>query len=587
MGYWLNSVGLSGPGSGRRRHLLRRASGGMSLVEIVVAISVLAVLVSVGISFSGAVTSSTRDSKLETDTMALNRAVTMYIASGGDLTGAGSPSAVLAKLKTTSSVARIKTQINPLTSSLVDPRLDVVLQNNMESLGREPRVYWNASDQQFEVKTSGGAGGVKMFQLSNSAVPAQIEIDARKSGAMEFATNSGWIWDFKDDWDTSAGPSAIPTFIPLVAIAPTPPVAPTPSPVELKPPSFSLPGGQFPATDFSLSVSLSNPNPVASSHLSYSIDGGAWQNYSGPLSLSPGDRVLARAISDDASRWQDSSINQEVYTAVLIDLAAPDISLSSNMFTATSPNITVTLTDNNAAGLSDLYFSLKDPADSYPPVQLWRRYNRPLSASVIDYPDGFDVITYAKAKDPNLHEHSDDKEAKTGADFFGVPVTDNVLLVIDASSSMNSSFGGGKTRFEAVIEAAVQVIPNLRPRQKFNVAMFDAGVHWTDGTFELHNATSPFSPRMAALIQTVSTGSGTNYKAGLGLPMQYTPVPDRVIFLTDGEPDGTDYSNELNQLANAGVTVNVLGIELNSNARRLVEAIATATNGSVHEISRP
>jgi len=559
----------------------------MSLVEIMVAIGVLATLVSIGVSVSGAVSSSAKNSKLESDTRALNRAVTMYIASGGDLSDVRSTTAVLAKLKTTSSAARIKTQINPLTSALVDLRLDVVLQNSMEAQSSDPRVYWNATEKQFELKTSGGAGGVKMFQLNDSAIPTQLQIDSRSSGSMEFASNSGWIWDYKTDWDSTGGPTVIPTFVPVIAMSPLRSVSPTPSPARLQPPAFSLPGGQRPTTDFNLSVSLTNPNPSSSSHLSYSISGGAWQNYSGPLSIAPGDRVLAQAISDDAARWYDSPLRQETYSAVLIGLAPPDIDLSTNTFTMVSPTITVTLTDNNAAGLSDPYFTLKDPSDSYEAVQFWQRYTGPFSVSATDYPDGFDVVTYAKAQNPNLYEHSEDEEAHTFADFFGVPVTGNVLLIIDASSSMAESFAGGKTRFEAVIDAVVQMIPSLRPDQKFNVAMFDGGIHWTDGTFELQDAVAPFTTQLATQIQNVSTGSGTNFEAALAMPLLYSPLPDNVIFLTDGEPESTDYDDELSQLANAGIAVNVLGIELNSTARGLVEAIANATNGSVSEITTP
>lgn len=413
-----------------------------------------------------------------------------------------------------------------------------------------------------------------------------MQIDNRASGSMEFASQSGWIWDHDESADVIPGPTVIPTSVPIHVVVPPRTVGPTPAPVELQPPLFSIPEGQFPAADFNLSLTLANSNPAGSSHMIYHIGGASWLNYSGAISVPAGTRVLARAMSDDPSRWYDSSSSQGTYTAVLIALDPPSIGLSDNSFSMLSPTITVALTDNNAAGLSDLYYDLKDPSASYQPVQFWQPYTGPFTVSAVDYIDGFDVITYAKARDLNLYEHSDNTEAETFADFFGVPVTGDVLLVIDASSSMEASFGSG-TRFSAVSQAASQMIPTLRPTQKFNVAMFDAGVHWTDGTFRLHNAVPPKAPRMAAQVLTINSGSGTNYEAALGLPLQYNPAPETVLFLTDGEPSSGDYSGELAALANAGVTVQVLGIELDSRARAIVESIANATGGSVTEIPEP
>ena len=587
MGYLRDSIASGVFGRNRGVPLDGSTERANSLVEMVIAIGVLGLVLSIGGFFVGSATSSAKSSKLETDTQSLNRAVTMYVASGGDLTNVNTPAAVLAKLKTTSSAARVKTQINPLTSALIDPRLEAVLQNDFEAASKEPRSYWNAGEQKFEVKIAGGKGGVKLFQLSEDAAPAEMQVESRKSGSMEFASESGWIWDYKDDGDVIPGPTIIPTSIPVSIVTPPVSVTGTPAASALSPPTFSMPGGTFPAVDFDLSVSLANPNPTGSSRLVYNVGGAAWLDYSGSISVAPGTRVLARALSNDTSRWYDSVASRETYSATLIDLDPPTVSFSDNTFSMTSPTITVTLTDNNAGGLSDLYYDLKDPSGSYKAVQFWQQYTGSFVVNASDYIDGFDIITYAKARDPGLYEHSADVEAHTYADFFGVPVTGDVLLVIDASSSMKASFGSG-TRFSEVVSAAALMIPTLRPTQKFNVAMFDGGTHWTDGTFKLHNAVPPKAPELAAQIQSVSGGSGTNYEAALGLPLQYNPVPETMLFLTDGEPSsGGDYSDELAALVAAGVEVRVLGIDLDSSATATVQAIANATGGSVTEIPEP
>jgi O-antigen/teichoic acid export membrane protein len=117
--------------------------------------------------------------------------------------------------------------------------------------------------QQFDVQTVGGAGGVKLFQLNEDAAPDEIQVETRKSGAMEFASESDWIWDYKEDVDAIPGP----TVIPLSVVTRPAAVTGTPPPGGLSPPVFSIPGGQYSAGNFALSVTLTNLNLVGSSHM--------------------------------------------------------------------------------------------------------------------------------------------------------------------------------------------------------------------------------------------------------------------------------------------------------------------------------
>lgn len=562
----------------------RTAEAGLSLIDMMVALTALAVIASIGVQVFGSLSTATHNSKLTNDVGTINRAITMYLASGGDLSNARTPVEVLARLKTTSSAERVKTQINPLTRSMIDARLSAVPQSESEAASDSLRAYWNTSVQRFEVATSGETVGVKTFVLDDAAAPDQVEIDERASGSMEFARESGWIWDYKDRTDSDRYATYIPTSIPTHPVTPPTGVQPTPVPGSLQPPVFSIPGGRYPMTDYDIALRLHNPNPSGSSQIEYLLEGEAWQAYRGVLTIAPGTRVQARAVSTDASRWHNSQVRRENYTADLIQLEAPAISLSADAFSDTVSTIAVEITDRNASGLSTLRFDLKPKGGSYRSVQLWNTYNGRFSVTADDYPEGFEVIAYAKATDPDRYEHSGDTEAATSASFFGQPLTGSVLFVIDASSSMNAGFGG-RSRFDAAVRETVNAIWAMDPEQRFNVAMFDAGVHWTDGSGELKLASQANKISMTYMIQGVENDSGTNYRAALGLVTSFDPMPESVVFLTDGRPNSTPYAAQLAELVRLGIKVDVFGIELDSNALSRVQAIADATGGGVTRVT--
>lgn len=187
---------------------------GFSTIEILVALGVIAVIAAIGIQMFSSASKGLQSSKLESDTATLNRAVTMYLASGGDLSTTRDPSQVLAKLKTISSPDRIKTQINPITGSLIDHRLVAEMQSESEAMSDQPRAYWNAGDKAFEIVTVGNSPGVKRFTFDEKAVAGEIQVDSRKSGSMQFASESGWIWDHGNRTPDSG---LEPTRVPLVA----------------------------------------------------------------------------------------------------------------------------------------------------------------------------------------------------------------------------------------------------------------------------------------------------------------------------------------------------------------------------------
>ncbi len=73
---------------------------GISLVEVLVIISVLAVLVGIASIAPIGIRQGVTDAKLRSDVATINSAVASYIAFNGKLNGAGDAGEVLSKLKT-------------------------------------------------------------------------------------------------------------------------------------------------------------------------------------------------------------------------------------------------------------------------------------------------------------------------------------------------------------------------------------------------------------------------------------------------------------------------------------------------------
>jgi type II secretory pathway pseudopilin PulG len=263
----------------------KKVCGGLTLVETLIAIATLAILAGVaGSAFQG-IQSGARKEKLKTDVMAINSAVRVYVASGGNLSNADSVDKVLSKLKSRASAERAR-RLTGLSSSLVDERLTYRLQTESEAAADEPRATWNAKDMLFEIAES-GEPGIRGFHFSESAVPETDLIDEDRAGAMLFAKHSGWIWDHQDSQpDLPPGPTVIP-----LAAGTAPQVSPTPglgsvsTPIGTKgvipelpphvasllPPEIEFSSAKFDSETTSITVALSNSNPPGTGEIRYEL----------------------------------------------------------------------------------------------------------------------------------------------------------------------------------------------------------------------------------------------------------------------------------------------------------------------------
>lgn len=262
-----------------------------------------------------------------------------------------------------------------------------------------------------------------------------------------------------------------------------------------------------------------------------------------------------------------------------IRLLAPRVVLSDTSFDSSTPEITVFINNPNPAGSSQIFYSLIPIGDSHPPPSTWGLYSGSIVTQSSSFPDGFEVATFAKSIDPSFLD-SDSVDAATTSEFFNTPAKGNVLFIVDASSSMENSFGS-KTRFEATIEELISAIQGLPGNIKFNVAMFDGAVHWTDGSNKLHPANQLTKQNLIDQVEKVKTGSGTNYSAGLSLPATYQPVPDQVIFLSDGKPNNNEFLTELAELVQLGIRVDTIGLSTSSSAVAVLQMIANETGGNM------
>ena len=557
-------------------NVVKKCGGGFSLVEALLVVALVGLVAAIAVPSFNGLHRGTRTVKLTTDLKTINAAIAFYRANGGSLEGITEPQGILDKLKTVRETQSAATYVG-FTGSSIDRRLAVRMMDATEEAGVAPRAVWNASENRFEVAESGP--GVREFFLDAGLLEQDFGEEARADSPLSYNDQEGWIWPYQDrPLPKPEGPTQV-----VLNNPGNDPLPPPATRTRLLPPTFQPGGGDYPGSDFPVAVVLLNPNNP-STWIEFSIDSGPFQEYSGAIQANPGSVVRAFAKGDPAL-WIPSSLVTATYRSEEPELLnPPQIQLSDEAFSTTVTEISVNLTNPNPAGSSELRYALKPPGGAYPPVSDWTLYTGPLSVTDSAYPNGFHVMTYARSLDTSRWKDSGSAEAKTEATFFGIPLKEAVLFVVDASGSMKHDFGG-ITRFQAVIRELIGAIDSLEPDQTFNVAMFDQGIHWTDGSWTLQEGTQENIDNMIAVLKTVNTDQGTNYEAALSLPMMYTSRPVQVIFLSDGAPmGGYDYSDEVRALVDNGIRVDCVGIDLNSSTLSNLEAIASATGGMVADV---
>ena len=355
-----------------------KSQGGFSLMEALITVGVVGLLAAIGTLTIGGVVGKASSQKLSADVDSLNRSVSAYLASGGDLSGMKSPDEVLAALKTSFSNA---SRMPGFSGGKIDERISFEYQSSSEARAGNWRVYWDESLTRFVLANSGTTPGIKAFAYSaepeveettemanspNTTDTGKISTRGTRNAKtpMLYAESSNWIWDYKDA-AASAAPG--PTNITLSEVADTAPTPPTPPPgggpsgssfTALNPPQFSIAGGAFPVTSFNLPLALLNPNPAGSSDLYYSVNFGNWNLYTGPISVVPGAVVAAQAVPA-SSQYTSSARVDQTYTALPAGLIPPVITPSAPEFGLfTNRDLTITITDQNSPSISRIEYRI-------------------------------------------------------------------------------------------------------------------------------------------------------------------------------------------------------------------------------------
>lgn len=289
-------------------------SAGFSMIELTVAVVVIAVVATIGIKTIGAIKDGTRLAKLEKDVKTLNSAVNVYRANGGSLTGMATPQEVLDKMKTKASDATVGTVVG-LSGSFVDARLRAIMVEDADA--GISRAVWNATKERFELGTAGV--GAKEFAL-DAPVVATVKED--RTTTVAYGTEDKWVWDYNDVVAVRNGPSS---GVVTADVTPTTPTAGGGVTVTTLPtPTFSISSGSYPAADFPMVLQLSVPPASASNgQIVYQVNGGSWTVYNGGINLpiSPSTTVAAYFASTNPDYYIDSNHAGETYLAVFDDFS--------------------------------------------------------------------------------------------------------------------------------------------------------------------------------------------------------------------------------------------------------------------------
>lgn len=155
----------------------RRASGraGFSLLELVITITVLAILGAIAVSLLADDPGAARNAKLQSDITILNQMVAIYSSDGGNLASMPDADSVLEKMKRVRPQAEWQSHVGIASGRLVDVRLRARITTEPDA-DNNPRAIWNRKTQRFELSYAPGSA-VSEFYLDESLARANLDTD--------------------------------------------------------------------------------------------------------------------------------------------------------------------------------------------------------------------------------------------------------------------------------------------------------------------------------------------------------------------------------------------------------------------------
>ena len=223
----------------------RTITRAFTLVESLVAISIISGIASVGYVGFIQIQASSKAVKLEQDIAVVNNALRVYEAHGGSINVNESPHNIIGKLKTIASDDSFK-EIIGLRESMIDRRLKIVMQNDLDAKSRQPRALWKANKKKFII-ARGGPKGIKAFTISDNV--DSTEVKETRNSSLKLAKKSNWVWDYEDSNSINEN-----RFIPVNLVKSNEfsglESKDYDGPLELNMPSFSMVGGKYPLKNF-------------------------------------------------------------------------------------------------------------------------------------------------------------------------------------------------------------------------------------------------------------------------------------------------------------------------------------------------
>ncbi|WP_395746714.1 choice-of-anchor K domain-containing protein [Prosthecobacter sp.] len=303
-------------------------------------IAIIGVIAGLGASLLTDDSDSARVAKLQSDVATLNQMVSLYLADGGSLAGLTTPQTILDKMKRTRPQAEWQQHAGIVSGRLLDVRLRARMTTQPDN-SNNPRVIWDRTKQRF-VMTRAAGSAVSEFYLDDTLAGSDFGTETRTKSLITFnSSNSGWVWGTSVsnpaanylDPQPFTSPTADPAFNPNDAAptSSTPPAdtgggsgggsgggdgTPAQPTLALLPiPLVSPVGGTFAFGSFPASVTLSTGGaPTGVSTLMYSINGGAWQEYTGEsIPVIPAMILQARNETARPAEYTTSLTNTQTY----------------------------------------------------------------------------------------------------------------------------------------------------------------------------------------------------------------------------------------------------------------------------------
>lgn len=151
-------------------------------------------------------------------------------------------------------------------------------------------------------------------------------------------------------------------------------------------------------------LTITNPNPDGISKLVYQIDGGGWNDYAGPFTLSAADYPAGATITTKAAPILDYYLESGTAAFDLIGspvkLDPPQIVFSATAFSNDKNNpvdeISVQLNNVNPLGSSIVSYRIVPVPGGVGATTGYMDYTGPFSIRQAFYPSGFGIQTYTK-----------------------------------------------------------------------------------------------------------------------------------------------------------------------------------------------